>query len=422
MTDMGIFLVMASIVAFLCWYVGRIPVPRGLTQPVKYRLLMVSLIVPRLCVKVYMLLHPGDEFANLKGRRLFKEAFEPTPREYVRGSNIRSRVAYFDGVRVRVYEPIKRNSGGLQPAFVFIHGGGMVMGSPESYDGLTRRLAERLDMVVVSFDYRLAPEYPFPIGYNDNLRALTWFLQHAEEFGVDSRRVAVGGDSAGGSYAAALSQDIYDNHSLPNIKLQILIYPGTQQLDFQTHSHQKLDADFGDYGVLSRKSCTEFVVMYARGTVDAQAIRRSCLENMHYHSKHARPFRKFVDRNWIPPELRLAGIHTKERREMEESKPGPDSDAVWREVSKCYLDPRFAPIVREDLRGLPRAFVLTCGFDSMRDDGIYYALRLKQAGVNVLWKHYESAFHGIFWISKNVHFRMGLEMQDNVIDFIKDYI
>jgi acetyl esterase/lipase len=126
------------------------------------------------------------------------------------------------GVDVLVYEPSVRDrpSGVL----LWMHGGGMILGTPEQAHPFVSRLAADLGIVVVSVDYRLAPEHPFPAGLEDCYAALTWLHGEADAVGVDSARVAVGGDSAGGGLAAALAQMSRDRGG-PPVCFQLLEYP-----------------------------------------------------------------------------------------------------------------------------------------------------------------------------------------------------
>lgn len=109
------------------------------------------------------------------------------------------------------------------PALLWIHGGGMIVGSPELEAETAGTLARELGAVVVSPDYRLAPEDPFPAGLDDCLATLRWMREHADELGLDPDRVAVGGISAGGGLAAAVAQHGLD-HGVP-LRAQALVYP-----------------------------------------------------------------------------------------------------------------------------------------------------------------------------------------------------
>ncbi|MDC0718658.1 alpha/beta hydrolase [Nannocystis bainbridge] len=125
-------------------------------------------------------------------------------------------------VRVVVYEPPRRL--GLGPAYLHMHGGGYVMGSPHIAAARNQALASALGCVVVSVDYRLAPETPFPGAIEDCYAALKWLHAQAEELGVDRRRIAIGGESAGGGLAAALGLMARDRGEVP-VAFQLLVYP-----------------------------------------------------------------------------------------------------------------------------------------------------------------------------------------------------
>ncbi len=112
---------------------------------------------------------------------------------------------------------------GSVPALLWIHGGGYVMGAVTNDDDWCCRVAGELDVVVVSTDYRKAPEHPFPAGLDDCFASLTWLIEHAEELGVDPGRIIIGGNSAGGGLAAALAQRAYDAGI--ELRSQLLVYP-----------------------------------------------------------------------------------------------------------------------------------------------------------------------------------------------------
>jgi acetyl esterase len=123
-------------------------------------------------------------------------------------------------VRVRIYRP--RAEPPL-PVLVYFHGGGWVVGSIESHDPVCRAIAARAPCVVVSVDYRLAPEHRFPAAVEDAWQATAWVAEHAAGLGADAERLAVAGDSAGGNLAAVVALRARDR-GLP-LALQALIYP-----------------------------------------------------------------------------------------------------------------------------------------------------------------------------------------------------
>lgn len=120
-------------------------------------------------------------------------------------------------VPIRIYRPDRNGKG---PMVLLIHGGGWALGSIETHDAIARTIASGADATVVSVEYRLAPEHPFPAGFNDCIAALAW----CEAQCLPGQSLVVMGDSAGANLAAALTLHVRDNHG-PRIDAQILIYP-----------------------------------------------------------------------------------------------------------------------------------------------------------------------------------------------------
>ena len=137
----------------------------------------------------------------------------------------------------RIYTPAGAHGGrtALSPALVWFHGGGFVLGSLESHDGVCRALARRSGVVIVSVDYRLAPEHRFPAGVDDAIAATRWVLENGASIGIDSSNVAVGGDSAGGNLAALVSLALRGAPATP--VFQLLVYPATD-MTLSQPSHQ----------------------------------------------------------------------------------------------------------------------------------------------------------------------------------------
>jgi len=127
---------------------------------------------------------------------------------------------------VRIYRPPNTHAGAA-PVVVFFHGGGFVAGDLDTHDGTARHHAVGADAVVVSVDYRLAPEHPFPAAVQDAYAATALVAANAAELGVDPARLAVAGDSAGGNLAAVVAQLARDDHDGPAVCFQLLWYPAT---------------------------------------------------------------------------------------------------------------------------------------------------------------------------------------------------
>jgi len=145
-----------------------------------------------------------------------------------------------DGVPIRIYRPVETDVPSM--ALIYFHGGGWVVGSIDTHDGITRAIARRAGIVVVSVDYRLAPEYPFPAALEDAWTATQWVSRHAEELKLDVDRIGVGGDSSGGNLAAVVARRGRD-HAVP-IALQLLLYPVITN-GFDTPSYSYFSEGYG---------------------------------------------------------------------------------------------------------------------------------------------------------------------------------
>jgi acetyl esterase len=133
-------------------------------------------------------------------------------------------VAVGEDLTARAYRP--PDAGGV--TVVFLHGGGWTLGSVADYDGLARRLATGLPAVVLSVEYRRAPEHPFPAAVDDAVAAVRWALAHAADLGGDPQRVAVAGDSGGGNLAAVVCQQLRDAGGRQPAA-QVLLYPNVSR-------------------------------------------------------------------------------------------------------------------------------------------------------------------------------------------------
>lgn len=202
---------------------------------------------------------------------------------------------------------------------IYFHGGGFIRGDIDTHDSICRVLASEAGCLVVSAAYRLAPEHRFPAAAEDGLDVVQWVSDNAQQFGIDPKRIAVGGDSAGGNIAIATCLQARERGA-PDICFQLLIYPVT-------------DLTAG----------SESYRLYSKGFL---------LNSM--------PF-------YIASYL------------------GPDGDA---------RNSLASPLLAEDLSGLPPAYVLTAGFDPLRDEGQEFARKLSQHGVRVEHKCYEDMIHG----------------------------
>jgi acetyl esterase len=223
-------------------------------------------------------------------------------------------------------------AGGGRPLIVFFHGGGWCVGGLETHDGPCRFLATHSGADVLSVDYRLAPEHPFPAAVDDALAAFRWAAGAAEELGADPARIAVAGDSAGGNLAAAVSLLSRDLDG-PRPALQALLYPVTDV----GRAHRSRD-------------------VFAEGFLLTRA-----------------------DMDWF------------ERHYLGPRQPAGDGG---RGAVPHADDPRVAVLRAEDLAGLPPAYVATAGFDPLRDEAEEYAKRMRAAGNRVALRRHPGLIHG----------------------------
>nr|WP_303647789.1 alpha/beta hydrolase [Haloarchaeobius amylolyticus] len=252
-------------------------------------------------------------------------------------------------VAVRVYRPPGVEA--PAPGLVFAHGGGFVLGTLDSADDLAARLATGTDSVVVSVDYRLAPEHPFPAGLAD-VEALTRLvLAGSDEFGIDPDRVGVAGSSAGANLAATVARRLRDEPApaggRTSLTCQLLFYPMLDpRCDRRSH------VEHADGPLLTRRDLVWFWALY-QGDDEVTATQ--------------------------------AAAHVA---------AGGEGAAVTRGAAASGGPPDLSPLERGSYRNLPPAVVVTGGVDPLRDEGRAYAAALADAGVPVADLHYPGMCHG----------------------------
>ncbi|KAH3887526.1 neutral cholesterol ester hydrolase 1-like [Dreissena polymorpha] len=314
----------------------------------------------------------------------------------------------FDGVGVRVYEPVDA-TGPKRPALVYYHGGGWSWLSVDVYDPANRELAKRVGMVVIAVDYRQSPEHPHPIPFNDCLKVTEYVLKNGTKLKIDPNRIAISGDSAGGHLTAAVSLRLKKK-----IKIQIPIYPCLQLFDLKTPSYIE-NKDFIP-GMLCDISMLAYWLNYGNISYDHMDM---ILANEHTSptlkkSKYA----DYVSPKWYMNEY----IRSEKLRHME--KPTDfGNEELSKIVEKTILDPYFAPLMadEEEFKDLPQTYVLTAGYDVLRDDGLIYYQRCKAAGVPAHLAHYEDGFHGmIFFFAGPMPFQVGKRAMNDLVKYLKE--
>ncbi|XP_008498425.2 arylacetamide deacetylase [Calypte anna] len=399
---MGAKLLGFCLVSALLAYYLYTPIPEDIEEPWKAMLVATSFRVMGQLAEVadkLGLVHYMDTLMLL------------TDAEYVApmsDENITVRDTEFSNVSVRLYLP-KKPSERLRRAVVYFHGGGWCLGHAgmRSYDQVTRWTSDRLNAVVVSVNYRLAPQHRFPAQFEDVYTVTKFFLQSSvlSQYGVDPDRVCVSGDSAGGNLAAAVVQQLLEDPEVKTkIKVQALIYPALQTLDLNLPSYQDND----NKPILPRSLMIRFWGEYF--TSDP-SLQEAMATNSHVplESSH---LLQFV--NWsklLPEEMKRGHVYRA---------PVPGSPGLARRYPG-FLDVRAAPLLAPDARllRLPHTYVLTCQHDVLRDDGLMYVKRLRALGVPVTHHHAQDAFHGaMMFISWPMELAVGHRLLQQYIEWL----
>ncbi|CAF0903257.1 unnamed protein product [Adineta ricciae] len=366
--------IIAAITASIMAYLWRAPNSEGIEQLDRIRALTASMKVTYLIGRAAEMLGISDRISIVRKiggiTRLLKDAQDDA------GLEIQDTL--IENVPVRIARP--KNQNGNLPAIVFYHGGAFYMGSVDTHNSLTSGLARLANVVVVSVDYRLAPEHPFPAGLEDCYTVTKHILENgnSNKFRIDTNRVAVAGDSAGGNFAAVIAMRFASQTtSERKPRLQILIYPVLQLFDIMLPSYMHSHFEFFPY-----------TVDHTLSTYFGTKVDQSIYANNHLSVAQKKQYRKYVDWSLIPEKYRT--VYQKPLTDNQEGDP------TLIENAKLALNPEVSPLLVDDesLAKLPSTYLLTVGHDRLRDETFIYEGRLKRNGVPVVHNHYEHIFHG----------------------------
>ncbi|XP_046557562.1 arylacetamide deacetylase-like 3 [Haliotis rubra] len=276
----------------------------------------------------------------------------------------------------------------------------------DAYDLPCARIAREANIIIISVEYRLAPEHPFPAGFDDCVQVALHVLTQGRDLGLDPNRISVGGDSSGGNNAVAVSLALRDEKTKPALKAQILIY-GIYQYCDKSLPAMKLREEYEKPTAMS----TYFIDSYFNLT----AAQSELLIARNFSTPElVQRCTKLVDYRLLPNELIPDGY------EPEVTLASSVTDDV-KYISRMFSDPRAAPMMEENLKNLPASLVVAAEWDPLRDENFILAERLKQAGNKVQLKYLPDSFHGIMNAVdyEKFGFDAGSTFMNSVVDFIK---
>jgi acetyl esterase len=261
------------------------------------------------------------------------------------------------------YYPRKSEKNRKRPALVFFHGGGWIGGTVYTVENVCKLIAELADAVVFNVDYSLAPEKPFPNGLNDNYYAVKHVYDHAKSYGIDPNKISVGGDSAGGNYAAAVCLKAKDEGT-PKIAMQVLIYPAVTMADAKVEGYE-----------------------WSEDFFEVSEEHKDIIKN---------------------------GL-------LSLGRPSSMEDSLFLGAyiasEEDIYNPYVSPMLAESHAGLPKALLIGAEFDGLRIHTEFYAKQLMEAGVETTCIRYKGMTHA--FIDKLGHLPQAEDLCIEIANAIK---
>ncbi|XP_062608026.1 neutral cholesterol ester hydrolase 1-like isoform X1 [Saccostrea cucullata] len=290
-----------------------------------------------------------------------------------------------NGIPVRLYEPVTSLQQTNRPVFIYIHGGGWTFLSVDNYDLFNQRLSKETGVVIISVEYRLSPQNPYPAGLDDIKNVVSYVFNNARDLGVDPGRIAVGGDSAGGNLAAAVQ---LRPEMRGKIAMLILLVPVLQAVNMKTigfiENVEYLNKSIND------PQMTNFFLNYLN--LD-HSLCGAFLNNLHTSADFKRGKYKFLfdQQTYLPDKY----IRSKELRLKRPEVEYIGNETLFKELKDKLTDPTIFPLMAsdEELSHFPFTYVLAAGYDLIRDDAIMFAERLRHLNKDVELSHIADGFH-----------------------------
>ncbi|XP_048374584.1 arylacetamide deacetylase-like 4 [Sphaerodactylus townsendi] len=395
-------LLTASLILLLSWclfeHYAHSEVPPGVCQPLKVRFFHI----------VLLLLFGTDyifwKLGITKWLTIVNRAFDGIrPKD---DPSLSINDEFFDGVFVRIYQP-KEPSAVPRRGIMFFHGGSGIFGSVDAYERLCRYIARESDSVLFSVGYRLAPESPYPSQFYECHDATVHLMRNSENYGVDPARIILCGDSLGGTVATYLCQELKSRTDLPKVRAQVLINPFLQALDCSLPSYQQNRL----FPLPTRKDWLRFAAYYIGQSL---SVTEMAIAGNLIPEDVQMKYKKWVSSDNVPQKFRI--------RNRQPALRAASKDNLFNLINEV-LDRRLSPLLADDsfLKELPEAFILTCEYDLLRDDGLLYKKRLEENGVPVSWHHLEDGFHAVLLLLNHwlLTFPTAKTGTDSVVNYIK---
>ncbi|XP_028395224.1 arylacetamide deacetylase-like [Dendronephthya gigantea] len=373
---LAILVAIIAIFTGLIWYNVYLPVSPKFKGDEK--LIPILFGVNRLLGQIF-----GDKLGLSKKYEVYRSFFSIiTETDWLFTSETKAGVTIEDsvisGVPVKIFRPVdKEGEDSLHPALIYFHGGGLAMGSVNwtCYVQLCIMFAKDTKSVVISVEYRLLPEHPFPTQFDDGYLVVNTVVNEPSKYGIIKDKVALAGDSAGGLLTAAISNEFAKQNRSSNLVGQILIYPWLQIIDILClPSYHQNKQGFQ----MDEKETAYFMSLVAMGS--DKMYQEYIVGNVtKYFTKTQ--YQKYLQ---IPKTCDVLTENTNENINLPS------------EFVSMVTDPRLSPLLEENLEGCPATMLVIPEYDILASEAFLYSKRLEEAGVPVSTKIYKACHAFLF--------------------------
>ncbi|GFS14478.1 arylacetamide deacetylase [Elysia marginata] len=422
-----------ALVVLACSYHLYTPLPDGIAEPAKLQVFMVFLKIMRASTNLIALISP---YSHIETMDIIMEMAMARHFYSAAAGDVKLTETELAGVPVVIYRHVEADATSA-PATVFFHGGGFVLLSAKAYDFTTYDIARGTKAVVVSVDYRRGLSHPFPAAVHDCINVTTHLLREGQRYGIDVNRIGVAGDSAGGNLATVVALHLGENRKtggrrkpgedLPALKFQALFYPLLQAVDFWLPSY--MDNNDVTPAILNRNFITYLLAVYFGLGQNAKHYGSVMANGDHLPSRVTKEYSKYVDRSQLY-EQNKEGISFKRPSEIKDIidpySVDKERSSVDLEVHKLLhhkvTDPMFSPLFAADVSQAPPTFLHVAEFDVLRDEGLLYARKLRDAGVKVITHYSKGGVHGEITKlgTRHFEFRLGDIALEKMYEFVKE--